>query len=46
MIPCKCIQCDIDIDDAITAFCEKCLKRGPKDKLKIIIRKGVASERR
>tara|TARA_R100001594_G_C3989308_1_gene252024 strand:- start:251 stop:523 length:273 start_codon:yes stop_codon:yes gene_type:complete len=46
MIPCKCIQCDIDIDDAIAAFCEKCLKRGPKDKLKKIIRKEVASERR
>ena len=46
MIPCKCIQCDIDIDDAIAAFCEKCLKRGPKDKLKKLIRKEVASERR
>jgi hypothetical protein len=46
MIPCKCIQCDIDIDDAIAAFCEKCLKRGPKDKLKIIIRKGVVDGKR
>ena len=28
------------------AFCEKCLKRGPKDKLKILIRKGAVNERR
>ena len=41
MIPLYCIQCDIEIEDATEAFCEKCLKRGPKDKLKIIIRKGV-----
>jgi hypothetical protein len=46
MIPCKCIQCDIDIKDATEAFCEKCLKRGPKDKLKKLIRKGVVNERR
>ena len=46
MIPCKCIQCDVDIEDATEAFCEKCLKRGPKDKLKILIRKGAVNERR
>ena len=46
MIPCKCIQCDIDIEDATEAFCEKCLKRGPKDKLKKLIRKGAVNERR
>jgi len=46
MIPCKCIQCDVDIEDAMEAFCEKCLKRGPKDKLKILIRKGAVNERR
>ena len=40
MIPLKCIQCDIDIEDADAAFCEKCLKLGPKDKLKKLIRKG------
>ena len=46
MIPCKCIQCDVDIEDATEAFCEKCLKRGPKDKLKILIRKGAVNARR
>ena len=46
MIPCKCIQCDIDIKDATEAFCEKCLKRGPKDKLKKLIRRGAVNERR
>ena len=40
MIPLKCIQCDINIEDTDVAFCEKCLKRGPKDKLKKLIRKG------
>ena len=40
MIPFYCIQCDIEIKDATKAFCEKCLKRGPKDKLKKLIRKG------
>ena len=40
MITFKCIQCDINIEDADKAFCEECLKKGPKDKLKKLIRKG------
>jgi len=45
-IPFHCIECDKPIPGADKPFCDKCLAKAPKNKLKIIIRKGIKNARK